>query len=992
MTKQRTAIEFLASSWEKGEFADLSKFAPRSALRRELDAAKIRSLLLDALANGRGYFEPLRVRNAIIRGPLDFSNIALQDGNILPALAFHDCFFVDPRIDANGRPVSIDLSNATVAEISFIGCRFAHLRAQNCHVHGSVDLSRSGPLNDWASPKSNRVRGNGDEKSADRDADWLFDPESTYGPTPDWPEAIEDQCSVDLLQTQIGRSFLAKGAKLRSPPPRPDAEAQPYVVSDCRYALQLSETAIGGGIMLAEGFEAWGGIKFDAAQVEGDVWLMDVVIAAGEGYALKAQATEFRGMVVFRREDNSGAMPLILGCALLVNCSMLTFAIDSGRIQRDKRGAIDVRRLDVTGDVVLGDLKTNGTLLLSNAAIGASFHLSECTLYGSATERSLIMSDASVKGSLLCNNTSCRGQVNLENAEIGRNLDFCASSFHFQGSWALYLKGVVVGRDVRFLEAIVRDGVGVPTPTPRKVVLGGGILLDRSSIGGDLIWSGIEFEPRSNEFIAFSMEGAEVAGSLRPLKMINGSVAAIDLRNAVARTLVDDPVDGWGDRSMRLLLDGFNYNLLSGPEANIRHDASRWSFLEKLLAWYSRTWSERLQRQRQTAPQQEPQPPEETAPAPDQPLARNSEERSDENPVEDPPLTLEQRAMLVGNSRWLRFDEASGRMLRLVVVILGLPINILIQMMMVYQACLWHIRQWHWSIRLATALLAFPLALLWATGVALIGTWRIVEIIALQRISTPARVRLKWLRKQYPIAFSMFRSINSHTYSPQPFEQMAKAMMTAGLDADARRILLYKQRYRRRAGTILRKPDRLLFDLIAGHGLSPWRATRTLLLMFLLGWFGVWRANVGGMLAVTVSPAATVAVDDSGEFQPVLQRASGQTVSLIRCGNTVNEALYALDVFLPLVDLRQESECDVPPTALAARPGATRVAVGGWPFPQWDIAIAHRLKPAKLPIVKTIVPVDRVDFWRVAKALYALAGWLLTSLAILTFSGVFRRN
>jgi len=55
--------------------------------------------------------------------------------------------------------------------------------------------------------------------------------------------------------------------------------------------------------------------------------------------------------------------------------------------------------------------------------------------------------------------------------------------------------------------------------------------------------------------------------------------------------------------------------------------------------------------------------------------------------------------------------------------------------------------------------------------------------------------------------------------------------------------------------------------------------------------------------------------------------------------------LYAADVFLPLIDLRQETKCN---------PGAEHVG------------------------------------WQIAKALYEFLGWIITSLTILTATGVLR--
>ena len=49
------------------------------------------------------------------------------------------------------------------------------------------------------------------------------------------------------------------------------------------------------------------------------------------------------------------------------------------------------------------------------------------------------------------------------------------------------------------------------------------------------------------------------------------------------------------------------------------------------------------------------------------------------------------------------------------------------------------------------------------------------------------------------------------------------------------------------------------------------------------------------------------------------------------------------------------------------------------------------LRPVRLPVLGT-VHVEKPTFWREANAVYSLLGWLLTSLAILTYSGMFKRS
>jgi hypothetical protein len=72
-------------------------------------------------------------------------------------------------------------------------------------------------------------------------------------------------------------------------------------------------------------------------------------------------------------------------------------------------------------------------------------------------------------------------------------------------------------------------------------------------------------------------------------------------------------------------------------------------------------------------------------------------------------------------------------------------------------------------------------------------------------------------------------------YSPQPYEQLASWYRKAGHDDDARRVLLAKQRHRRRT---LRPAARVwghLLDVTVGYGYRPWLAGVWLLALTLLG-------------------------------------------------------------------------------------------------------------------------------------------------------------
>ncbi|MFF0451388.1 oxidoreductase [Streptomyces sp. NPDC004609] len=82
--------------------------------------------------------------------------------------------------------------------------------------------------------------------------------------------------------------------------------------------------------------------------------------------------------------------------------------------------------------------------------------------------------------------------------------------------------------------------------------------------------------------------------------------------------------------------------------------------------------------------------------------------------------------------------------------------------------------------------------------------------------------RLKWIRR-------------NPGYSPQPYEQLASWYRKVGHDDDARRVLLAKQRHRRRTLPPATRAWGRLLDVTVGYGYRPWLAGLWLLVLTLLG-------------------------------------------------------------------------------------------------------------------------------------------------------------
>jgi hypothetical protein len=168
-----------------------------------------------------------------------------------------------------------------------------------------------------------------------------------------------------------------------------------------------------------------------------------------------------------------------------------------------------------------------------------------------------------------------------------------------------------------------------------------------------------------------------------------------------------------------------------------------------------------------------------------------------------------------------------------------------------------------------------------------------------------------------------------------------------------------------------------------GYLRRPTRAIASLLLAFCLGWWGVDQAATRNMLVINAAPTATLAASDSNLSgadgveharvmgSPLVPENPG-FVRELSCVHELSKPLYALDVLIPLVDLNEEGRCEV-----------RRI-------PDHDLEIVDPDDKSWSVLWQAVprLPLDDNRFWWWAKAIYAVLGWILVSLSILTFAQV----
>jgi len=222
-------------------------------------------------------------------------------------------------------------------------------------------------------------------------------------------------------------------------------------------------------------------------------------------------------------------------------------------------------------------------------------------------------------------------------------------------------------------------------------------------------------------------------------------------------------------------------------------------------------------------------------------------------------------------------------------------------------------------------------------------------------------------------------SLSWSPYSPQPFVQLANVLAAHGSEADAWRILskkaLFDTKKLRRERPLPLKAHLIwywtlrLYGFFFDFGLAPMRALGTLVLFIILGamLFGV--MDKRGALVIPGTPVTSV-VKQEGEA-PKFSRTEGPSVGDPPCGltkglskepaeplETLSRLLvFSADAAIPLIDLHEEDRCDVGKVESENPPRS------------WEVTL-----------------------YRYLRALYTVLGWVVTTLAVITFSGVMRHR
>lgn len=885
----------------------------------------------------------VRILGADIAGGLDLADCVGAGGTGLPALALESCRIPDP----------IDLSHARLARFSVRRSWFTAIDAREAAIDGPLDLSQC-----------RAVAGPG------------------AGP-----------CTVRLDGATVDGELTGRGAHLSVG----EGEGR----ASC--ALSLRSAAVTGAVDLTTqaagetriAFQADGGCVFDGARIGGAVRLSGARIAAAGADALSFEAATVGGAV--HLDDGfsaSGRVHLSLariGGAL--DCSSGSFSVPDG-------DALLADNLRVDGSLRFNGSRITGCVWMIGAAIAGNVE-SEGGLFDRPGGHAIVLEGATVGGALLVRNGSVvRGSFRLISARIAGNVNASAATFDTPGGMALVGDGLQVGGGV-----LLRAS---PEGTP--FVARGQVRLLGATIGGSLDCDGGSFAHAGEPAIEAS--SAHIRGDVlfriragQPCRVegmvgltgcrigggLNFDGAALSSPGGVALGAENARVDGSVN-----LCDGFSaagrvtligttiavdLNCDAGTFANqdaIAIAADRTSIGG--FAFFGRgirvTGALRLSGARiggsvlflgGTF----------AHPGRHAVLA--------DNVVVDGDALCGRELAIAGGVQMI--GGRIGRNLELDAgVVIDEPPGVALTLDGTHVGGrLWLTPRVTGAISLRDVVASTFADLPPGRTVALDALPRmILDGFRYQRLDVPAADadddgcwddRLRWLSLQYAprarpgAGRRALRAISGAPeiapsrveFLPQPFVQLARVLFGQGFEDDGRRILIAKRwvEARVRRGRWARGIDGA-FGTLFGFGYSSKRALASIALAIALGFAFTVYLNARGALVVDTTPVASVAgieqaPEGAGRARPAVQLEDGRTSFTLRCADAIDPLVYAADVFIPLVDLRQESKCEV-----GAAPGVTLLA-------------------------------GEESVYRILKSVYALLGWVLTSLAILTFSGVLRR-
>jgi len=936
----------------------------------------------------------VRVRGARIEGVLDLADCTGLGAAGLPALALEDCNLT----------TEINLSNARLARLSLNGSRIVHVKMHGAKLGGTFDFSGVFPL--WPAAciedevscvdaHGSAVQGDvlgvgsllvaplkrdpmppGEECYALRlsgaevqgslrfsgaeafggisldgghiTGDVVFRGAGLYAKEGNAlrAQAVRVDCdvllsdgfsasgSVSLFGAKLGGNLNCGGAKLAN-----------HTGDGTGYALLATNAEIGGAVLLRNGFEAQGRVSLASAKLGSTLDCGGAKLANrtddGTGYALLAEGAEIGGAVLLRNGFEAQGGIILLGAKLggNLNCDGAKLA---NRTDNGTGDALVAENAEIGGAVLLRGLEAHGGISLLGAKLSGNLECDGAKLANrtdNGTGDALVAENAEIGGAvLLRDGFTAEGGVSLLGAKIGALDCDSATLRNHRGAAAattLSLMSATVDRDARL-----------------GVVSIGGISLLGCRVGGNLDCAGATLAAWPPSGVR--LDHAESA--LNATNLTTGGDVILDRATVLGRLVFEHAEIAGG-----LRWDGIRFP----PLVQVRAPAVR----EGNLSWEDTTWSYHGRvRAGAGAPSLPPGTDADPAARIVLAHAQIGAALQAHDLAAEVPLLID-----LGAARVYTLDDhksqgveesgapgfpsgwgGDGQD--------GKPVPRLDLDGFVYQ------RIEHFPAaspkrrgrvrRLLAWLLSALGAVLASPG------WVIARWLAPWRETRPGRAaaracdrlrawanggediagpRLDWLLRQ--------NVTRDGAFFPQPYRHLATVLRVQGHVGAARAVAIAEQDATPYGHWSPFR--RFLFGRCFGYGLSPLRASITLILVLATGTALVWTAWKQPWRDKHAAEAGQPLLVLSAEREAALsaeQQLAGMRIKVGErpCGkHEIQPLFYAVDMMLPVIPLHQADRCQI-----AARPGT--------------------------------------EIWQAVWAVFSILGKIVMSLGLITYSGVLK--
>lgn len=484
MKAKNAAERFVLRSANEGRIADF-----RKRKQKKIAGKFVSALALGDVANSKNLHpRGVRLFGATITGDVNLTGVAttkLANFTILPPLEFMGCTFL--------RKSSLNISGADIGGLTISKCKLYSLQADSAHINGELDLSFS--KIQQVNIHGISITGNLVAIQLVSDDDFLADSSTISGDT----ILSESRFAggLSFANASLDGVLGLQGCTIGRGPSK--GEKSPF-----EYAFMANGLRTRGSTILQKAIVN-GGVALAGANIGGQLIFAGATINAGNEKALFAQSITIAEGVYFQGTEFDGEVDLSGGDVGGSFNAPHTLFKNNGNL------ALSLKSISVKGDVFLNQCVADGSICLSSAEIGGRLSFAD-SIIRNKNSFALDASGLTTRNNLILRDAYFHGEVSISSGKIGGQLVADGCRIFSPSGNALFAQGVTISESA-FL--------GSSKKFPFLAL--GTIDFNSSKIGGSLVMDGC-WAISPNKGQNFRLDGAEIMGDVRfGLGIIDGA-------------------------------------------------------------------------------------------------------------------------------------------------------------------------------------------------------------------------------------------------------------------------------------------------------------------------------------------------------------------------------------------------------------------------------------------------------------------------------------